>query len=117
KEDPLLRPWDEAAGLGRGDAEVVVQLSEDVPEGRRRPDAGRDREGQSMRVAGRRIGILAQDQDAGAIWRRQLERKECILGRGQDVMVPALGVDECGELAIPGLASLVGEKLCPAGRN
>src|SRR4029450_9560203 len=64
QQHALRRPMLEEAMPRWADAEVALQLLEDVDEARRRADIGRHREAEAMRLALAMVGILAEDDDA-----------------------------------------------------
>ena len=79
----LVGPRRQVAVLGGLDAEVGAQLRVDVREAARdRPDVRVDREAQPDRVAGRRVGVLADDQHPH-VGERPLEGAEDVVAGRQ----------------------------------
>ena len=73
---PCCRPGREVAVLRLREAEVVAVLLEDVAQAAgERPHVGGDAEAQADRMAGRRVRVLADDQDADVV-QRLLEGRE-----------------------------------------
>ena len=65
------QPWS-----GRGDAEVALDLLEDVVQRRRHRHARRHREAQAVRLAGAVVRVLAEDHHLHRVERRRVERGE-----------------------------------------
>ncbi len=87
---PAVGPGRQVAGGRRRAADVGHELGEDVGErARHRAHVGPDREGQAHRVAGRRVGVLADDEHAD-VGERTSERPQ---HRGAGRQVRATGRD------------------------
>ncbi len=58
--------------------QVGGELPVNVAQRARQASVGRDREAQPVGVAGGRVGILPEENDADVLWRRELEGAEAI---------------------------------------
>ncbi|CAM5223196.1 hypothetical protein BTHI11S_06296 [Bosea thiooxidans] len=94
QQHALFRPAGQIAAGGRRGAEILRPLLVDVDERarqRRRADIG---EGEPVGMAGRRIGILPEDDGTDRVERRQRQCGEDPLRRGSDDMAGRpLGID------------------------
>jgi hypothetical protein len=84
EEEALARPGHEVAVAGDGHAGVVVELAEQIAEGRWRRDAGSHGEGEAVGLPGLVIGVLAQEDGAHGLKGSQAEGLEDLGGGGVD---------------------------------
>jgi hypothetical protein len=68
------------------DAEVVFQFLVDVDEARRRPDPIWNGKAQAVGLAGPMLGVLADNDDANLIERRQVERSKPVGARRENAL-------------------------------
>lgn len=85
QENPLAGPGTEIAADDGGAADVIGNLLEHIAQGGGRGDAGLHREGETVGVAGGRVGVLAEDDDAGVGKGAELQGGEDVLLGRQDV--------------------------------
>src|SRR5690606_30007415 len=110
------RPMFEEAVPRAGYAEIALQLLVDVDEARRGGDAGPDAEAEAVRLAGAMIGILAEDDDAHLLERRQVERAEPFGALGEDALAGRLlRHEEAAQRRHIGAFELGTEGIEPAG--
>src|SRR5688500_10538610 len=86
----LVCPGQQAAVVGPRQAEVALDLLEDVLERGRYRHARQDREAQPVRLARPMVGILAEDHDLDLLERRGVQRGEDVRSRGIDDLAGAL---------------------------
>ena len=106
QQHTLARPVVEASVAGRRDAQVGLELLEDVLQRRRRWYPPAHREAQAVRLPGAVVRVLAQDHGLDLGVRGQVQRGEDLVGWGVDRASPPLGGDELLELAPVGLGEL-----------
>ena len=84
--------------IGTRDAEVALDLGEDVLQRRRHVDAGHHREAQPVRLVRAVIRILPEDHDLDRVERRRVERREDLRsGRIDDFAGVLFGAQEFGQ--------------------
>src|SRR4051812_42366409 len=102
--------------VGARDAEIALQLLEDVVQRRRNRDARLHRETQAVRLSGAVVGILAEHHDLGLFERGRVERGEDVRGRGEDAraLLPAFA-QEVRQLAHVVALQVVADARFPRG--
>ena len=99
QQDSLFRPVVEGAAVGNGDVQIRIHLLEDVAERGGEWHAVAHREGQTVRLTVVMIGVLTENQDPDCIGRRQTERPEQVLFRGENLLLRILFRQEIGKAA------------------
>jgi hypothetical protein len=121
QEHALLRPVDEMAMGGPGQAEVGAQFLENVDEAGRHLDAALNRKREAVGLSGAMIGVLPEDHDLDLRQRGQFERGQALAARGIDGLARGfLGLEEAAQRAQRGLArtgSRAGAQLAGTGEE
>ena len=106
QQHALPRPRQQAAVVGAGDAQVALDLLEDVVQRWRHRHAGQHRETQAVRLSRAVVRILAQDHHLHLVERRRIERREDLRPRRKDPRTGLFALaQERGEFAHLGRCS------------
>ena len=117
QEDPLVCPGLQVAVCRSVPTKIRFQHRMDVPERGRLLDADWDREGQPMRLARVRVGVLSEDHDLDVVEGGQLECPEGLRRRRVDLVLAPLIAHELEELRPVLLLELPCEAITPVIRE